>query len=58
LSAKGLTICTVLSGESRLGLPDSVYGMDDERDAALIKTLQEIAWRVAATNRHIGIRKP
>jgi hypothetical protein len=44
----GITICGVISGKSPLGLPGSIYGLDDQRDADLIKSLQETVWQVVA----------
>jgi len=53
----GLTICSVISGKSPLGLPGSIYSLDDQQDAALIKSLQETVWQVVAAHPHTGIRK-
>ena len=53
----GLTICSVISGKSPLGLPGSIYSLDDQQDAALIKSLQETVWQVVAAHTHTGIRK-
>ena len=53
----GLTICSVISGKSPLGLPGSIYSLDDEQDAALIKSLQETVWQVVTAHPHTDIRK-
>jgi hypothetical protein len=46
----GLTICSAISGKSPAGLPGSIYGLDDEKDAALIKALQETVWQVVSAS--------
>jgi hypothetical protein len=50
----GTTICSVISGKSPVGLPGSIYGLDDQRDAALIKSLQETVWQVVTASRQTG----
>ena len=51
----GLTICTVISGKSPVGLTGSIYGLNDVRDAALIKSLQETVWEVISTHPNSGV---
>jgi hypothetical protein len=51
----GLTFFAVLSGQSPVGLPGSVYGLDDELDAPLIQALQETVWEVVRTHPYTGI---
>ena len=54
----GLTICSVTSGKSPLGLPGTIYSLDDQQDATLIKALQETVWQVVETHPHTGFLKP
>ena len=54
----GLTICAVISGKSPLGFSGSVYGLDNRRDAALIKSLQETVWQTVADHPHTGFPDP
>lgn len=42
----GSTIFTVLSGENPVGMSGKDYGLDDQKDSALIKTIQETIWKV------------
>lgn len=42
----GSTVFTVLSGENPVGMSGKAYGLDDQKDAALIKAIQETIWKV------------
>jgi hypothetical protein len=42
----GLTFVAALTGRSPVGLPGSIYGLDDEEDAALVRALQDAVWDV------------
>jgi hypothetical protein len=53
----GLTICSTISGKTPLGLPASIYGLDDQRDAALVKSLQETVWQVIKACPNCGLSK-
>jgi len=48
----GITICAAISGQSPVGLPGSIYGLDDQRDAALCRALQQTVWQVLAAQVH------
>ena len=52
-----LTIYSVISGQSPFGLPSSFYGLDNQRDAARIKSLQETVWQVVAACRHCRLSR-
>ena len=45
--ATALTLYAALSGQSPVGLPGSIYGLDDKADAALIAATQKLVWQVA-----------
>lgn len=53
----GLTICSVISGKSPLGLPGTIYSLHDQQDATLIKALQETVRQVVETHPHTGFLK-
>ncbi len=53
----GMTICSVISGRSPLGLTGSIYSLDDQRDAVLIKSLQETVCQVVTAHPHAGFQK-
>ena len=50
----GMAIYSVLSGTSPVGLPGRIYGLDDEKDAALIAALQKGIWDVLTAHPHAG----
>ncbi|MEX1119667.1 MAG: hypothetical protein WEB60_12830, partial [Terrimicrobiaceae bacterium] len=51
----GTTIFTVLSGESPLGLSAGGYQFDDGKDAALVKAIQELIWKVVTSDPLSGV---
>jgi hypothetical protein len=42
----GLTLFAVIAGETPVGMTGTIYGLDDEQDAALIEAVQEAIWEV------------
>jgi hypothetical protein len=55
--AIAMTHLAVLTGRSPVGLSGKLYGLDDEKDAALIRALQETVWDVVSKHPDAGIRK-
>jgi len=53
----GTTIFTVLSGENPVGLSAEAYGFDPEKDAALVKAIQETIWEVVTSEPATGVSK-
>ncbi len=52
----GSTLYTVLSGQSPVGLSAAGYGLDDVKDAALIRAIQETIWDVVRADARTGVR--
>lgn len=50
----GSTIYTVLSGQSPIGMSGAAYDLDDEKDAALIRAVQETIWEVVTSDPRTG----
>ncbi len=51
----GTTIFTVLSGQSPMGLSAEGYQFDAEKDAALVKAVQEVIWSVVTSEPLTGV---
>jgi hypothetical protein len=54
----GTSLFTVLSGQSPVGLSAAAYGLDDVKDAALIRAVQETIWQVVTSEPATGIAGP
>lgn len=53
----GTTMYTVLSGNSPVGLSAAAYGLDDEKDAALIRAVQRVIWDTVTRDPRTGVAK-
>jgi hypothetical protein len=53
--AAAMTVFATLSGESPIGLPGSIYELDDQLDAALIEALQKTVWQVVTDEPLTGV---
>lgn len=53
--AVSMTMLSVLTRASPLGLSGELYGLDDVKDAALIKALQQAVWQVVQEHPFTGI---
>jgi len=53
--AVAMTVMSVLTGSSPVGLTGRIHRLDDVKDAALIKALQETVWEVVKTHAYAGI---
>lgn len=52
----GTTVFTVLSGKNPVGMSAAAYGLDDEKDAALIRALQQTIWEVVTADARTGVQ--
>lgn len=52
----GTCVATGISGRSPVGLSADAYGMDPEKDADLVKALQETIWEVFTADPRTGVR--
>ena len=52
----GLTIYSVLSGQTPVGMSGANYGLDDQLDASLMKALQQTIWQVVISSPHTGVQ--
>lgn len=52
----GTALFTVISGQNPVGLSAASYGLDDTRDAALIRAIQETIWQVVTNEPATGIK--
>ena len=55
--AVAMTVMSVLTASSPVGLTGKIHGLDDEKDAALVKALQETVWEVVKTHPYAGIAR-
>lgn len=53
----GSTMFSALSGQSPVGMSGADYGLDDKKDAALVRGIQETIWDVLTTEPRTGIKK-
>lgn len=53
----GMTIYTVLSGQSPVGLSAKPYELDGPEDAALVKAIQETIWEVVTADPRTGVTR-
>lgn len=52
----GTTVFTVLTGENPIGLSAAPYGMDDQQDDKLIRTLESTIWDVVTADDRTGVQ--
>ncbi len=51
----GTTMFTALSGQNPVGLSAESYGFDPEKDAELVRSIQEIIWSVVTSDPATGV---
>jgi len=53
--AVGCTFTAVYTRQTPVGIPGSIYGLDDKLDASLIKAIQETVWDVVSNHPYTGM---
>jgi len=54
----GTTIFSVLSGENPVGLSAEGYQFDADKDAAIVKAVQELIWKIVTSDPMTGVSWP